>query len=250
MTTIRTLITDAYGEAGIVADGADPSSEQLTKALRRLNALYDSFFGAELGENLTTVNYGTSGLTNSYAIADDDSPDLDSMYVPSNVRLILNNDAATTLYLDPNPDDGARVGIVDNAGNLATYNVTLNGNGRQIEGAASVTLNTNSLNREWFYRADLGNWARIADLTEDDESPLPSAFDDLFVTALALRINPAYGAQTSQEMADVFSRMKRLFKARYSQHREVNSEDALLYLPTRRRYFRNAKTNFNLGRDY
>lgn len=250
MTTIRTIITDAYGEAGIIADGADPSAEQLMKALRRVNALYDSFFGAELGENLTTVNYGTSGLVNAYAISEDASPDLDSTYVPTNIRLVLNNDAATTLYLDPNPNDGARFAVVDNAGNLATYNVTVNGNGRQIESTASVTLNTNSLNREWFYRADLGNWMRIADLTEDDESPLPSAFDDLLETALALRLNPAYGAQTSQEMVDVFSRMKSLFKARYSQHREVKSEDALVCLPTRRRYFRNAKTNFNLGRDY
>lgn len=90
----------------------------------------------------------------------------------------------------------------------------------------------------------------MADLTADDVSPLPSAFDDLLVTALALRLNPAYGAQTPQEMVDVFSRMRRLFKARYSQQREVNSEDALIYLPTRRRYFRNAKTNFNTGRDY
>lgn len=250
MTTIRTIITDAYGETGIIGDGSDPSAEQLTKALRRLNALYASFFGAELGENLTTVNYGTAGLTNSYAISEDDSSDIKSTYLPTNIRLVLNNEVATTLYLDPNPDDGARFAVVDNAGNLATYNVTVNGNGRHIENASSVTLNTNSLNREWFYRADLGNWVRIADLTEDDESPLPSAFDDLLVTALALRLNPAYGAQTSQEMVDVFSRMKRLFKARYIQHREVNSEDALLYLPTRRRFFRNAKTNFNLGRDY
>jgi hypothetical protein len=250
MTTVRTLITDSYGETGILADGAEPSAEQLTKALRRLNALYASFFGAELGENLTTVNYGTSGLVNAYAISEDDSPDLDSTYVPTNIRLVLNNDAETTLYLDPNPNDGARFAVVDNAGNLATYNLTVNGNGRQIENTPSITLNTNAVNREWFYRADLGNWARIADLTEDDESPLPPVFDDLLVTALALRINPAYGAQTSQEMVDVFSRMKRLFKSRYSQHREVRSEDALLYLPTRRRYLRNAKTNFNLGRDY
>lgn len=234
MTTIRTIIADAFREAGIIAAGDSVEAAASDEALRRLNNIYKSFFGIELGENLPPINYGDSGLINSYAKDANRATDIDSSYIPQNVRLIFNNDEAETLYLPPSPDDGARLAIVDNAGNLATYNVVINGNGRKIESASSITLSTDSLTREWFYRADTGNWARVSDLTIDDESPLPGEFDDFLTTALAIRIHPRYGAETAQETVEVFNRMRKIFRARYRQTHEMDVEDGLICIPSRR----------------
>jgi len=250
MTTIRQLVTDAYREPGIIGIGEDPSAEQLTEGLRRLNALYRSLFGTELGEPLTTINYGSQGLTNSYALDEDMSSDIDSIYIPSNYRLILNIGATTSVYLNPNPQDGARVAVIDNGDNLSTYNVTVNGNGRHIEDGDTVSLATDSVNREWFYRADTGNWVRLTELTADDESPLPQEFDDFLITLLTFRLNPRYGAQTSDEMGQVLKRMKKVFTARYKQTTEQDVEIGLYRLPSTRNYWQTGNTtrSFNRGK--
>lgn len=238
MTTIRTIIGDSLREAGIIEVGDEPEAPIFEEALRRINTLYKSLFGNELGDPYTTYNYGTSGLTNVFAQFEDQSSNIDSTYVPQNTRLVLNNDSAVTLYLAPNPRDGARLAIIDNAGNLATYNVTLSGNGRLIESTASVVLSTNSLKREWFYRADLGSWTRVSDLLADDESPLPGEFDDFLVTLMALRLNPRHGATTSDEMIEVLKRIRTIFRARYRQVTEEDSELGLQRMPSNRRYWK------------
>lgn len=232
MTTIRQIITDSLRESGLIAVGDDAEAAVFEEALRRLNVLMRGWFGNELGEQLTSVGFGYAGLTNVFAILKDGSSDIVDSYISPNVRLMLNIDTPYTLYLTPNPEDGARLGIIDVGGNLASHAVTLNGNGRNVESADTVTLNTDSLNREWFYRADLGSWTRITDLEAEDESPLPLEFDDLLTTALAIRLNPRYGGATSDEMASVFKRVKRMFRARYRQTVEKASEDGLLLLPS------------------
>lgn len=248
MSTIRKLITKGLREAGIIEVGTDPDAAEFEEGLDMLQGLYLSFFGNELGEPLANVNYGSEGLTNSYAKDEDRSNVIDSAYIPNNVRLILNIGEAETLYLHPNPRDGARVAIIDNGGNVGTYNVTINGNGRQIENAASVTLDTDSVSQQWFYRADLGNWAKIIDLDAADESPLPREFDDLLTTGLALRLNPRYGAQTSQEMSDILNRMRKQFRARYRQTAEQDSELGLYRLTTNRSWtYRNSTQDFDRG---
>jgi hypothetical protein len=77
---------------------------------------------------------------------------------------------------------------VDALGNFASSNLTINGNGRLIEGATSVTLNVNGTARQWMYRADTGNWVRISSLAAGDEMPFPQEFDDYFQVRLALRL--------------------------------------------------------------
>ena len=237
MSTVRQIIIDAYREPGIIGEDEEPSAAQLAEALRRINVLYDSLFGTELGEPLIPVNYGKGGLTNVFAEAEDQAVHINSTYIPNNARLMLNLENSVTLYLNPLPRDGARVGIIDNLGNLATLNLILNGNGRKIENLSSVTLNTNSLNREWFYRGDLGNWVRVTDLLVDDPSPLPSEFDDLLSTILAIRLGPRHGAKTSEEMVEVLKRARRMFRARYHQKSEQDSELGLYRLPSTKHYW-------------
>ena len=246
MTTNRDIINDAYREAGITGLDENPEASMLEEALRRLNTLYKSLFGTELGEPLTSVNYGQSGLTNNFAKNEDRSSDINSTFVPSNSRIVLNIGAATTLFLPPNPRDGARFGIIDNGGNLATYNLTVNANGRKIESANSLVLNTNLVNREWFYRADLGSWTRIIDIVVDDPAPLPLEFDDLLTTMLAIRVNPRHGATTSDEMVEALKRIRRIFRARYRQVSEQNSE-AGLYRLTSNPWYLFDNVDFNHG---
>lgn len=249
MTTIRQLITDALRESGVVAVGDSPEAEEHEEALRHMQRLLDSLFGSELGEHLQSINYGVAGLSNPSALFEDASMNIDSFHIPENVRLILNVDADKTLYLHPNPMDGARLGIIDNGGNLSSNNIVLNGNGRKIEDAASVTLSTDALAREWFYRADQGKWVRVTDVAAEDESPLPRAFDDLLTTLLAFRLNPRYGAESGASLVTTLAEMRKRFRARYRQEIEHESEIGLIYLPSNRyAYYTLTNNRFNRGR--
>lgn len=238
MGTIRQIVTDAYREAGIIGIEETLDADKFTEGLRRFNVLFDSLFENELGEPLINVNYGQEGLTNTYAKSEDYKDVIDETYIPSNSRLVLNIGAAATLYLDPNPRDGARFAVVDNADNLATYNVTVSGNGRKIEAAASVTLSTNGLTREWFYRGDTGNWVKVTDFIDGDSSPFPSEFDDFLTMMLAVRLNPRHGATTSTEMVEALKRSRKAFRNRYRQVTEVDSELGLQRLPSTRNYWK------------
>lgn len=232
LSTITDLVNKGLREAGIIGVGDTPEAAEAEEGVDRLLRLISSLFGNELGEPLTSVNYGITGLTNAYAKQLDNSSEINSIFVPPNLRVIFNMGAATTVYLTPNPDDGARFALIDNAANFGTFNLTVNGNGRKIETTNSVVLNTNGQNREWFYRADLGNWVRVTDLADSDLSPLPQEFDDYLITLLAFRLNPRYGATTSQEMTTVLSDMRRKFRARYKQKAEQAAEDGIVLLPS------------------
>lgn len=250
MTYVRQIVIDGLRESGILPVGEDADANMFEEGLRVLNRLYRSLFGAELGEPLKDVNYGLAGLSNAYAEELDLSSELDSIYIPSNSRVILNISAPETLFLNPNPRDGCRVAIIDSKGNVGTYNVTVNANGRLIEGSSSVVLNTNGVQREWFYRADTGSWVKVADLVDGDVSPLPEEFDDLLTTHLAIRLNPRYGAESGQEMVEVIKRIRRIFSARYHQLSDQNSEIGLYRLPSTRHYWQvgNNTKVFNKGK--
>lgn len=237
MTTVRQIITDAYREAGIVAIEDTLDADKFAEGLRRFNAIINSLFDDELGEPLTTVNYGTYNLTNVYAVAQDVSSDIDNIYVPSNYRLILNLATEAGLYLDPNPRDGARFAVIDNGGNLDTVNALVYGNGRQIESADSLTLNTAFLNRQWFFREDLGEWKRVTDLIDGDECPFPAKFDDFLVTLLSMRVNARHGAETPASTVEFLKRGRRSFRARYRQVKEAFPEPGIVRLPSTRPYW-------------
>lgn len=245
MTTLTNIAISAFRESGIIPVGEMPDSMELSEALEKLQTLIPSLFGIELGEYLTDVNYGTNGLSSSRQDNEDVTSFVDSGYIPANTRLVINTDSAKTLYLPPNPKDGARVGVIDASGNFATYNITLNGNSRMIESSATKTLSTNSLVREWFYRADLGSWERVATLTGSSESPFPAEYDDFLAIHLAYRINPRYGATTAPETQMTFQRLQKKFKSQYKQKKTASIEDALLRLGPS--WYRTSISNFSRG---
>lgn len=214
MTLVSQIITDAYRESNLVPLVSAPNANQVTEALRRLNVLLLSTVGNEAGDGLTEYN-----IEGDYTDETFTSP-----WVPDNARLMFNNTSAKTYLLDPYPQDGQRFAVADVAGNLATYNVTINPNGRRIEDALTLALSTNGLYRQWLYRSDIGNWVRISEVAEDDEMPFGIEFDDYFVTALALRLNPRYGQTITPETNAAYQRAKSQLRSRYRVTRQVPSD--------------------------
>jgi hypothetical protein len=227
MTTAREIVTQALREGGILALGETLDAASLEEGLQRLNVLVRGTFGSDLGETLTVYNLGLDGLDTSEAIEAAVGEVSGTSFVPLNTLLHLNLEEPTKIWFDPNPVDGARMGIVDLAGNLNTNPLEIDANGKKIEGYSSIVLSTNSLSREWFYRADLGEWVKSSTLLASDNLPFPIEFDDYFITNLALRLNPRYGQAISGELLEVLRRGKSMFRARYSQAKEMASELAL-----------------------
>lgn len=214
MTTVSSIIQSAYRESNIIVIGATPTTDEIAEALDRFNAILLSTVGNEAGDGLDDLNIGGTYDRSSYC----------SSWVPDNARLMLNLSAAKTLNLDPDPYEGQRISIVDVAGNLATRNLILNGNGRLIEGATSLTLNTNSMTRQWLYRSDTGNWVKIAALVEGDTMPFPIEFDDFFIVTLALRLNPRHSATIGQESIEALKRYRSQLRGRYHNYKQIKSD--------------------------
>lgn len=87
------------------------------------------------------------------------------------------------------------------------------------------------MNREWFFREDLGTWVRCTPLTITDELPFPREFDDFFITMLAIRLNPAYGVALDQQSQLVLDRARTSMRARYRQEKPARPPIALSRLP-------------------
>lgn len=207
MTLASAIIADAYRESNLVALVSSPSTLEQTEGLNRLNPLILSCVGNEAGQELRDLNIGGQFERQI------------GEWVPHNARLVLNLAAAKTLKLHPRPHEGQRLAIIDAGGNLATRNLTLNANGRLIEGSATLVLNANGMGRQWMYRADTGNWAKISALAASDQMPFPQEFDDFFVTALAMRLNPRHSASMTKESLAVMERQRQQMRARYRRPR-------------------------------
>jgi hypothetical protein len=241
MTTASSIITDAYREGNLIPMGIPPTFNQQNEALNRLNNIILSTVGYEAGDGIDDLNIG-----GPY-----DQSSLVSVFIPDNARLILNLTSSQTFKLDPEPFEGQRLSLVDVGGNLSSFNVILDGNGRKIEGASSVTLTTDNDTRQWMYRADIGSWVKISTIAYDDDMPFPAEFDDYFITTLALRLSPRYGLTLAGETISAMKRARSLLRGRYHAWREVASD-----LDTRGFATDNgASTNlnsseFNTGRPY
>lgn len=218
MTTVSTIIDDAFRASNLTATGAAPTSGEITEALRYLNRIVASTIGNEAGEDFVPVAIGSANISRPTGFPWYETvPDNTDWFVPENTRLFLNIEEALTLYLHPEPDDGARVAVVDMGENLATYNLTLNGNGRHIEGSDTLVLDGSTGNVfEWFYRADTGNWVLYSELSLINEFPFPEEFDDYFIMSLAMRINPQYGKTLDEQALMFWRRAKSQLRARYS----------------------------------
>lgn len=237
MSTLSDIITRAYRQLNLIAVGASPSAAQETEALELLQRSISSYFGSSLGTEFADITVGKQNV--EYEVKDN----FEWLYylkdyiaIP-NTRLLLNLTASEELWMHSAPLDGDRLAIVDAAGNLNTNNLTLYGNGRKIEGGTSVTLNTANETKEWFYRADLGDWVAVTDLTTTDPSPFPKEFDELLIGDLAISLCPLYGTAMTAEQMTKYQKALSRFRTRYNKSREMPLDPALVKTSTFRTRF-------------
>jgi hypothetical protein len=205
MTLVSAIIKSAYRESNLIPIGTEPSTAQVAEGLSRLNTLILSTIGREVGEPIRDLNIGGAN----------DESYLTEVSIPANARLVLNLSASITVHLSANPYEGQRLAAIDAAGSLGTYTLTLDGNGRNIEGTSTIALSVDGTARQWLYRADTSNWVKINSLTTTDEMPLSEEFDDYFILMLAMRLNPMYGQAMTSETVAALKRQTRHITSRY-----------------------------------
>jgi hypothetical protein len=226
VTLISSIIADAYRESNTIPLGRAPNDNQVTEALRLYNQLLSSIYGDEAGERLEDWPLGNFGRESGawnlpYTDCRINHPTI-------NMRLIALNEAAATVFLTTRPQDGSRMGVIDPFSRLADFPVTLDANGRTIEGALTLTLNDpTTVPREWFYRADLGDWVKLTDLLATDENPFPKDYDSMFGILLAMRLNPRNGRELDDLSLAVLKNGQRSFVNRYLQSRPLEIDDSI-----------------------
>lgn len=225
MTTVTQIIYDAFRQSNLLAITAQPTAAQSTEALRYLNRLVKSVFGNEAGDQLTGFPIGRVGYERPAGYPWYDLVPDNDWFVPENTRLMVNIDQPLAVYLHPNPDDGCRVAVTAANTDLTENYIVLYGNGRLIESQPIALVATDI---ELFYRADLASWQRYAPLVDADLFPFPEEFDDFFITMLALRLNPSYGATMDPQSQEVLRRSKSQLQSRYTQNEPQRSELALI----------------------
>lgn len=222
MTIASAIITAAYRQENIIAAGTTETSAEQTEALALLNDLMYEVIGTELGElvcdwvipRAQTAPFKERNPYDPYA--ERTTNENLNMQPIANSRLLTKISAAKTVYFPEWPSDGARMTLADVGSTSAT--LTLDGNGRQIEDAASVNITVpTTTEREWFYRADLSNWVRLTDLALGTEQPFPRKYDRMLVTGLAIQLAPHTGREPKQITVDTFEKLRAKFKAQYKQ---------------------------------
>jgi hypothetical protein len=231
MTTVASIIQSALRETNLIPLGVTPTAPQSAEGFTMLSTIVAGVLGNEAGENMQSFPLGQNDINapRGYPWYANTLPG--NIYVPFNVRIMCNLTAPGLVNLHPRPHDGARMGMVDVSNNFATFPLTINGNGRSLEGAASITYNTNGEIREWIYREDLGNWVVVLPLDPNGNMPWPPEFDDMFIIMLAMRLNPRYGQNMHPMSIETLKAAMMKFSARYKQSDSTQPvEDGLLYL--------------------
>lgn len=214
MTQVADIIEKAFFEAGLTTELQHATPTQTNNAMDTLAGIITLQYGTNVGEIFEPWplgNYGRSANVRRVVLGNV------LTLPPANSMLIATQEEALTVYLPVNPSPGSRFGIVDPYNRLATYPVTLDGNGRSVESAASVLLDTDGANTQWLYRDDLGGWVKITPLLITDEMPFPADFDQMFIILLAMRLSIPYGQSQSPMQQAFLKGMSQQFQARYAQ---------------------------------
>lgn len=222
---VSEAITAGYREADIITIGTEPTEDEYAEALGRLNDFRLKLFGSEFGENLEDWPVPTPtgvGVPENLV-----SPDLSSTFylMPRvNSRLLVKVTANTTIKFPENPTDGSRVMFRDVGS--TSVDVTLDGNGRLIDGQATQVDTPQMFNgKQWFYRADLGSWQVVATLALTDTLPLPEEYNDLFICYIAIRMSPRNAQAASDDTKGLFKELLKQAKARYRQTQAIAVAD-------------------------
>lgn len=225
------IIVQAFSEGGFQPRAKLSMQEELHEALPRLNNLFHALVGLELGEKYRDWPIPpnrASSIPARYPRGPLEETPTEEQWThpPANVRLMAANTGAVTVYFPSAPQDGARMAYADVG---AAANVTLHGNGRLIQGAASIEGEGGW--KRWFYRADRGEWICLDQLTMNTEMPLPPEFDDLFICGLVMRLAPRFKAEVSKYIVARYGDMLERAKLRYVQSVEMPATSGRLDFP-------------------
>lgn len=219
MTLVSEILLAGFRESNTLALGQVPQQIQLDEALPLLQRILLSCVGAEVGYIMEDWNISDTSYTRPSGVPIPTAK-IAAFTVRPNSRLICNLAAALVLKLDALPQDGQRFSAVDAKNDFLNHTLTLNPNGRKIQGStANLVLNVNGTSKQWIYRSDLADWVILDTLAPTDEMPFPEDFDDYFAILLAMRINPRYGKALDQQSQTRFTMQQLQFVNRYTQSR-------------------------------
>jgi len=229
-TLVSEIVIQAFREGNFIAVGETTTAEELLEAVPRVNNLIASLLGIELGEAYRDFYVPQEHdpaaplrhpLTPTGQGLTSEEP---WQFPPANSRLLVKVDEERVLYFPANPLDGSRMMYLDMG---CEADVTLNGNGRLIEGEPEIETVLEPEGeadpvlfhrKKWLYRADMGDWIELKQpLLAGDTVPLPPEFDDLLVTGLAMRLAPRFQVQVDAIIAERFTDMLARLKKRYKQ---------------------------------
>jgi hypothetical protein len=239
MTLASTLVQAAFREGNLIDAEAVPTDAELAEGLAKLNRYIHGVFGYEMGEPLqdwlipapqrtasVAANFpqmpfplDASGVMLGSPYATDSSAMI-YRYPPKNTRIVWGQKNETAWFPEA-PDDGTRMGFFvasgEKTGDGPDATLVIDGNGRLIDGAETVTLTVTSAPQEWLYRGDTGRWTTIKDMLLTDQCPFPPELDDLWVCALAIRMAPSFEKKVHPVTQVMFTAMLKKLQARYRQ---------------------------------
>jgi hypothetical protein len=227
MTLTSAVINDAFRENNIIPIGAEPTDLQYDEALRELRRIIAGVLGLSIGDRYFDWPVGNLNVT-----ADTDWNQTLWSKVLANARLIVNSDTAQTVSLPPDPQDGARIAVIDPENRLSSAPLTLKGNGREVVSGPELLLNVNGTSLQLFYRADLGRWVEILPLTgvDPEEFPFPEEFDHYFINRLNMRLSSRYGRAPTEESTATMLIAERNLRSRYYQTQIIPPDIGVLLL--------------------
>jgi hypothetical protein len=227
MSTLSEIIQRAFRESQILDIDRAPSTQQVTEALPILRGI----ILRHIRPAVTTIWIGAleSIKEQKGAIFKNFNSYIPNRAVPQDCYVNMFPDQARSLLMPPSPGDGARLTFIDVGGTLASFPVTLLGNGNLVNMTASETLSTNNSITSFMFRRDIANWQPVSPVAiiETAAMPFPEEFDDMFVIELATRINPRYGKDMSEVTMQVYESIRSRFMGRYMQDGSSANPDIL-----------------------
>ena len=240
MSTLSQIIQRGFRESQILDIDRAPSAAQEAEALVILNGIIKRH------TRPSTVTVWLGDTKNIHpqrgTILKDFTPLVDNRAIPQDTFVNLLLDQSYSVMLPPEPGDGAKLSFIDVAGTLASFPLTLLGNGNLVAGNTSATLSDNNSTTTYLYRRDLANWQLVSTLLTTSSMPFPEEFDDMFVIELAIRLNPRYGKEISGVTAEMYQQIRSRFIGRYTSENSSAAPDNIWEAAF--------NTNGDIGRGY
>jgi hypothetical protein len=191
MSTVRELLTDAFLEAGILADGESMSASQGAFALRKLNRLLDTWSaeGLVIYETISeqiTMESLTGGIQINQALG------LSLPLYISKANILIDYIRHTLELIGPDKYSNYK----DTAGTGQPRYLYHQGRGMDASYLYWWPNTDQEYTLELFFKTRLDSYTSL----DTSVSVLPPGYERLIVSNLAVDLCPAYGVSASAEM--------------------------------------------------